>query len=210
MMTTPPSTPVDLDFLSVLTEAATTFQTQSGSSYLPSETVVKALLEAEKTAKQQRSPYSLDTLVGNWRLCFVTGTQKARKRAGIVLGKGRYVPDWVKIHLSVQIQAEVDPQPDRGKIGNQVQLGALELKLTGPIQYSGKKNLLAFDFIHLQVHLFNRTVYSGGMRGGQAQAENFYERPISKLPFFAFFLVTPDFIAARGRGGGLALWIRES
>jgi hypothetical protein len=209
-MITPPSTPIDLDFLSVLTEAVTAFQTQSGSPYLPSGTVVKALLQAEKTAKQQRSPNSLDALVGNWRLCFVTGTQKARKRAGIVLGKGRYIPDWVKIHLSVQAQTGVDPQPDRGEIGNQVQWGALELKLTGPIQHSGKKNLLAFDFIHLQVNLFHRVMYNGGMRGGQAQAENFCDRPISKLPFFAFFLVTPDFIAARGRGGGLALWVRES
>jgi len=34
---------------------------------------------------------------------------------------------------------------------------------------------------------------------------NFYDQPIAKLPFFAFFLVTEDFIAACGRGGGLLL-----
>jgi len=39
---------------------------------------------------------------------------------------------------------------------------------------------------------------------------NFYDQPIAKLPFFAFFLVTEDFIAARGRGGGLALWVKET
>jgi len=38
---------------------------------------------------------------------------------------------------------------------------------------------------------------------------NFYDQPIAKLPFFAFFLVTEDFIAARGRGGGLALGLRR-
>ena len=34
--------------------------------------------------------------------------------------------------------------------------------------------------------------------------------PIAKLPFFAFFLITENLIAARGRGGGLALWIKDN
>ncbi|MBE9256152.1 hypothetical protein IQ228_01760, partial [Dolichospermum sp. LEGE 00246] len=42
------------------------------------------------------------------------------------------------------------------------------------------------------------------------EIKDFNEQPIAKLAFFAFFLVTEDMIAARGRGGGLALWIREN
>ena len=97
----------------------------------------------------------------------------------------------------------------RGEIGNQVQLGSLVLQLTGPAQYLGKKNLLAFDFIQMQISLFGRVLVNKQIRSGKGQNEDFYDQSIAKLPFFAFFLVTADFIAARGRGGGLAVWIRE-
>ncbi len=61
----------------------------------------------------------------------------------------------------------------------------------------------------MHLMLFGCTVYSGNFRGGKATATDFYHQPIAKLPFFAFFLVTEEFIAARGRGGGLALWVKE-
>lgn len=90
------------------------------------------------------------------------------------------------------------------EISNQTQFGSLVFKLTGPAQYSGQKNLLAFDFTYIQLWLFGRTIYNGEFRGGFAQMPNFYQQSITKLPFFAFFLVAEGFIAARGRGGGLA------
>jgi len=80
--------------------------------------------------------------------------------------------------------------------------------LTGPAQYLGKKNLLAFGFTHIQLCLFGRAIFSRELRGGKATAIDFYHQSIAKLPFFAFFLITEDLIAARGRGGGLALWVR--
>ena len=62
----------------------------------------------------------------------------------------------------------------------------------------------------MQVTLFHRFIHNSDIRGGKVKAENFYNQPIAKRPFFTFFLVTQDFIAARGRGGGLAVWIREN
>ena len=87
---------------------------------------------------------------------------------------------------------------------------SLLFKLTGPAKYLGKKNLLAFDFTHVQLRLFNRAIYSGGFRGGKSGAVNFSEQSVAKLPFFAFFIISKSFIAARGRGGGLALWVKLS
>jgi hypothetical protein len=196
------------DFVSVLSLAATAYQGQRNDR--PSaEVVVNALVQAEKAAKQQRVTYPFESLVGQWRLCFVTGTRKVRKKAGIVLGKGFYLPKLAPTHISFNTTQEEDATPARAEISNSVQLGAVLLKLQGPAQYPGKKNLLAFDFIQMQISLFGRVIYSGQIRGGKGQAENFYSQPVAKLPFFAFFLVTEDLIAARGRGGGLALWIRE-
>lgn len=203
-MTADLTLPTSPDFATVLARAAAGYRERKSNRPHPQE-VVEALLQAEKAAKQQRCVYPLTSLLGKWRLCFATGTKKARKRGGIVLGKGFYVPQLTPAQISFSASAS----DEKAEVGNQVQLGSLRLKLTGPARYVGKKNLMAFDFTHFQVSLFDRVVYRGQMRGGKAQAVDFYQQSIAKQPFFAFFLVTEDFIAARGRGGGLALWIRQ-
>ncbi|MEA5551049.1 hypothetical protein VB713_08665 [Anabaena cylindrica UHCC 0172] len=204
-MTTDLTSSITSDFTSILLQTAIAYR--EGNKPPTAEVVVNALLEAEKAAKQQRLNYTFDSLIGKWRLCFATGTKKVRKRGGIILSKGFYVPKLVKIHLAFSNTEE--QVLGRGEICNQVQLGSILLKLTGPSQYLGKKNLLAFDFNQMQISLFNRLLYNQPIRSGKAQIDDFYNQSIAKLPFFAFFLVTADFIAARGRGGGLAIWIRE-
>jgi len=194
------------DFVSTLSLVAAAYQ---GGHKLPSTgVVVSALLEAEKAAKQQRLNYPFESLMGKWRLCFATGTKKVRKRGGIVLGKGLYLPKFVPAYIS--FNAILDEVAGRGEIGNQIQFGQLLLKLTGPTQYLGKKNLLAFDFTQIQISLFGAIFINKQIRSGKVQRDDFYKQPIAKLAFFAFFLITDDFIAARGRGGGLAIWIKEN
>ncbi|QHG15483.1 hypothetical protein [Nostoc sp. ATCC 53789] len=201
-------TPVaKFDFVTVLSQAAAAYRQQKDTRS-NTETLVNALLQAEKSAKQERLTYPFESLLGKWQLCFATGTKKAREHGGIVLGKGLYVPKFIKIHVSFDATLEQDSH--RGEICNQVELGQLLLKLTGPVKYTGKKNLLAFDFNQMLISLFGRVVYNRPIRSGKVQTEDFYNQPIAQLPFFAFFLVTEDFIAARGRGGGLAFWIRET
>ncbi|RCJ23031.1 hypothetical protein A6S26_00225 [Nostoc sp. ATCC 43529] len=195
------------NFVTVLSQAAAAYRGEKAKRP-NTEILVNALLEAEKTAKQQRLNYEFESLVGKWRLCFATGTKKVRERGGIVLGKGLYVPKFVAIHIS--FSANLEQNLGKGEIVNQVELFPLLLKLTGPIKYMGKKNLLAFDFNYMFISLFGHLVYNRKIRSGKVESEDFYSQPIAKLPFFAFFIITKDFIAARGRGGGLALWIREN
>ncbi|MHC5599272.1 MAG: hypothetical protein ACYTXC_25575 [Nostoc sp.] len=194
------------DFVTVLSQAAATYQGHR-STRPSAEILVNALLQAEKATKGQRVTYPFESLLGKWQLCFVTGTKKVRERGGIVLGKGLYVPKFIRIYISFNATLEQDS--GRGEIGNQVEFSPLLLKLTGPVQYLDKKNLLAFDFNQMLISLFGRIVYNRAIRSRKVQTEDFYNQPIAKLPFFAFFLVTENFIAARGRGGGLAFWIRE-
>ncbi len=197
------------NFLANLEQAVTAFRGESKTRPTAS-VVVDALVQAEKATKKERITYSYESLSGKWRLCFATGTRKVRERGGIMLGKGFYIPKLFWAYISFSIPAEnANLAANQGEIGNEIQLGTLLLKLTGPAQYLGKKNLLAFDFTQMQISLFGRTIYNGKIRGGKNKDNNFYEQSIAKLPFFGFFLITENFIAARGRGGGLALWIRE-
>jgi len=195
------------NFVNILWEAAAAYREQNKNRPQP-EVIVNALLQAEKSAKKQHLTYDFDSLVGQWRLCFATGTKKAQKRGGIILGKGWYVPQFTKIYISFSSGSTEDV--NRGEVGNQVQLGSLLLRLTGPAKYLGKKNLLAFDFTQMYINVFGRKIYQQNIRSGKVNYEDFYSQSIAKQAFFAFFIVTQDFIAARGRGGGLALWIRES
>jgi hypothetical protein len=194
-----------LEFITVLTQAASAYRGQKLERPAAS-VVVSALLQAEKAAKQKRLFYPFESMLGQWRLCFATGTKKVRHRGGIMLGKGFYLPKFAAAHICFSAAQDAD----KGEIGNTVQFGSLLVKLTGPAKYLGKKNLLAFEFTQMQINIFSRSIYNGQIRGGKAKAEDFYNRPLAIVPFFAFFLVTQDFIAARGRGGGLALWIRET
>ncbi|MBL1174940.1 hypothetical protein [Pantanalinema sp. GBBB05] len=207
-------TQTKVSFVEILHQAAAYYQAPQGSEGLlqPTPTmVVEALLEAEKAAKRQRLTYPLLPLLGQWRLCFATGTRKLRRRGGIALGKGFYLPRFTPAYISFYDRSDDKSVivPEQVAISNQIQFSGLKLRFTGPAKYLGKNNILAFDFTHLQVTLFGRSLYSGNIRSGKSQTTEFAQESVANLPFFAFFLVTPDLIAARGRGGGLALWIRE-
>ncbi len=61
---------------SSLLEQAVTFLAGESVAAPPAAQVVEALLQAEKTAKQQKNSYSFGQLIGTWRLGFITGTKK--------------------------------------------------------------------------------------------------------------------------------------
>ncbi|MGD1951693.1 MAG: hypothetical protein ACFB14_18915 [Leptolyngbyaceae cyanobacterium] len=92
---------------------------------------------------------------------------------------------------------------------NSVALGALTFTLTGPIKFWPKAKCLAFDFTQMQIKLGSLTLYRGRMKSEDAD-QAFYSQKLKEQAFFKYFWVTEQGIAARGRGGGLALWSRES
>lgn len=194
-------------FVTTLSEAVRTFQARSGLR--PDQaSMVKALLEAEQTAKHQRLTYPLAALMGDWQLCF-TAPKKPHLKAGVPIGRGFYAPQFAPAQISFFPADAAQADPTIARITNQVSLGSLVFRLTGPARYIGKKNLLAFDFTQMQLSIFGRSLFQRPFRSGKTGDISFAESPIAKLPFFAFFLVTAEFIAARGRGGGLALWVRK-
>ena len=189
-----------------LDQAIAFLTTPSAKPPVP-EAVVEALLQAEKTAKQSRVRHTYPQLLGTWRLGFITGTKRSRKRAGVILGAGRFLPSWVKIHLSY---SQSESNQEQGTVQNSVAFGLLQLILTGPTQFWSKTNMLAFDFTRMRVSLSGLKLYDGYIRKGQDREARFYEQGVKEQAFFTYFLVQNNAIAARGRGGGLALWTRVS
>ena len=190
-----------MDSQQILREAALSF---SSSNLVSSDNVVTALLTAEKEAKKQKINYSFQQLLGTWQLCFITGTKKTRKRAGIVLGAGRYLPRLIKI--TITYKKDKNAESNRGTVENCVDLKLLKLSLTGPVKFLSPQNILAFDFTRMHLELLGITLYNGYIRSGAVKEASFYTDSIKKQAFFTYFFVDKFAIAARGRGGGLALW----
>lgn len=176
-----------------------------------SNALVQDLLALEKSTKRQRQRFDYAQLVGTWRLGFITGTVKTRRRAGTVLGAGRFIPRFVtvQLHYAPENNDQAPSTNPYGTVDNTVSLANLTLALTGPTQYWPKTNSLAFDFTHLRLNAGKFLLYQQPIRGGQAQTEKFFAAGLKTQAFFSYFLVTPDCLAARGRGGGLALWTRQ-
>ena len=172
----------------------------------PSE-VVEALLAAEKAARKETTHHSLSQLLGTWKLRFITGTKKTRQKAGVVLGAGRYIPQFIEIEITYN---GLEKLPDRGRVENSVKLGFLHLTLTGPVKFLPQKNILAFDFTKMTVRVAGLKLYDGYIRNGKQSEQEFFAKKIGEQAFFAYFVLEENFIAARGKGGGLALWSRDN
>lgn len=83
------------------------------------------------------------------------------------------------------------------RLRNRVSLGPLELCFEGPGWLRGARPLLMFRFHQLQLRLAGRTLLQRQLPEPAPQ----------RLPFFALIQRDPaGWLAARGRGGGLALW----
>lgn len=83
------------------------------------------------------------------------------------------------------------------QIRNAVRLGPLELRFEGEGALEGPRPLLTFSFNRLELHAWDRLVIQ---RSLDAPAPG-------RRPFFALInRDTNGWLAARGRGGGLALW----
>jgi len=176
---------------------------------------VDVLLAEEKSARARRQPIELSQLTGDWRLTFITGTKKSRQRAGVALGAGRFLPSWIKIAIayraakSESATAPTNTDPETGTVENRVRFAGVDLTVTGPIQLYPSRRVLAFDFIKVRFALSGIQLFDGYVKGGAAREQAFAQKSLRDQAFFTYFWVTQDLIAARGRGGGLAIWVRE-
>lgn len=167
-----------------------------------------ALRQTERFNKRVQPKDAYATLMGTWQLLFITKSKSLT---------GQWIPSWVKIHIAYAQSPDSSPevsstgQPPRflGEVQNQVQLGILKLTLSGPTAFYPANGILAFDFTRFTLALRDRTLFSGAIRGGSMREAEFHSLPLKQLAFFRFFWITPQGIAARGKGGGLALWSKK-
>lgn len=186
---------------------------RSGDGSRPDgDTLVSALLELEKTSTQRPDDARFENLLGTWRLGWITGTKRSQQRAGVVLGSGRYLPGFFQVFITYEATGAASDRVQYGRVENCVRVGGLTMKVTGPVGWQKTregqrpKTLLAFDFTRLEASLLGVTVFNNFVRDGAAREATFQDKSIAQQAFFNYFYIGKEAIAARGRGGGLALW----
>jgi hypothetical protein len=192
----------------ILTSA---LQGRSGGKKPAIATIAEALQHMERTAKRKGS-IEYSALLGTWRLVLITRPNRSKSSPKPQKVSGQWIPSWIEIKITYENSPLALPKSSlpssalgAGIVHNQVKLGALKLTLSGPTLLQ-PNNVLAFDFTHLTLQVGNLTVYSGEVRGGKAQETRFYQQSLKTQAFFRFFWLTSTGLAARGRGGGLAMW----
>lgn len=170
--------------------------------------VIEALRQLERSCKNL-PPANYEQLMGTWRLRLVSSAQQGKGTP-----RGRWIPHWLQISLTYTDESVGGTSPTQpslhrantGTVYNQVQWSILHLTLTGPTQFRPQQRILAFDFTRLEVRGFGHPIYQGFIRGGITKEEQFEQLPLKQQAFFRMFWISPRLLAARGKGGGLALW----
>ena len=150
-----------------------------------------AILNArEKDVRLTGTGLRSSDLLGCWHLQTVwsKGDQKANPFSSWMLRS---------LEARLEIEADLEDNNSDFRLSNAVKLGPVELKFQGPGLLKGKRPLLTFHFDSLKLRI-----------GGIVLLKKTLPTPDQKrTPFFALIERNSDgWMAARGRGGGLALW----
>lgn len=163
------------------------------------------LLERERRSRQEGSGIEPAQLLGTW-LLVQTWPRRALQPAALSSAILRGLQ--ASLTLAAPADATGDPTAPF-TIVNRVQLGALELRFEGVAWLQGRRPLLLFRFEQLRLRLgpwlcLDRPLPGpgdGAVAGGRSKG----------LPFFALIATgstAAPWLAARGKGGGLAIWRR--
>mmetsp|Transcript_48543 Transcript_48543/g.140657 ORF Transcript_48543/g.140657 Transcript_48543/m.140657 type:complete len:293 (+) Transcript_48543:62-940(+) len=157
----------------------------------PPEEVFEAIRLLEKAKDVAGDSGFASFLTGDWRLIYTTGTKKTEDE----IGRVNYVPITAVQRFNMQEKF----------IRNGVYLGPISLEFEGSLRWIEDRRRLEFDFEDLKIcgvslPLPDFVRSAAGMKSSA---------PYKKQPAFNFVAVDERIAAARGAGGGVALWLRN-
>ena len=160
---------------------------------LPSDSLPSGedLLALERQCRLSGSGITMTSLIGTWRLKATwsrDGTPAPATSAALLKGLGACL-----ILSGEEAEGAL-------RIANQVNLGSLRLRFDGEAELTGRRPLLMFSFRSVRLSLGKLTLF-----------ERCLPQPDGRrMPFFALIDLDAEQgrLIARGRGGGLALWMR--
>ena len=148
------------------------------------------LLLLEQKARANGSGLNPNDLLGSWYLerVWSKGSKSPSTFAAGLLK-----------NLSACLRLTIDT--NQFQIINSISIGSLQLSFVGKAFLNGVRPILIFTFQYVSVSLGSLVIFK----------RNLPQPPSRKMPFFALIARNSNgWLAARGRGGGLALWILKA
>ena len=153
------------------------------------------LIELEKKARVHGSGIEYDSLVGLWKFDSVwkQGSDKEDSISSTLLQV-----------FSARLELTKDKQSNEKElftIANSIRFGLVSLRFCGKANLERKQPLLPFSFDCLQLKLGSLIIFKKSLPTPDKD----------KRPFFALIAIASngEWLSARGKGGGLALWKRN-
>lgn len=176
----------------ILKKAATAYTV--GGRRPAAKMVGTALRQLEKEQRRNKIKSDVETLYGQWRLVLI-----ADEKTKNPFLKALYFP--LRAHQTFIRDG------DGGIFDNGVfsSGGAAYFRTRGPMRWVAPRNRMEFSVDQVSVKVGPWEWSKSGLDKEGATLEG---RTAKTLPFFTFFSVRNDIIAARGRTGGLALYSR--
>ncbi len=156
---------------------------------------LQKLTEFEKIARLEGSGIKFESLLGLWKFNSVwkQGSVKENSVSSTLLQV---------LSASLELKrVSMNPDEEKYTIANSIKLGLITLRFSGLANLERKQPLLLFSFDCLQINLISTTILKLAIP----------KPDLKKRPFFALIAIDSDgkWLSARGKGGGLALWIKD-
>ena len=155
---------------------------------------IKELKLLEKNSQKNGSGIIYEELLGIWKFQYVWGKES---------DEIKNIPSAVLQVLSAKLNLIRKNKDDQlnFEIKNSINFGLLNIIFTGSAELKGLRPLLTFYFEELKINIGNYPIFYRKLKKPEDK----------KMPFFSLIGIsdTDKWMSARGRGGGLAIWVKS-
>ena len=148
----------------------------------------------EKTSQKNGSGILYKELLGKWKFQYVWGKDS---------DEIKNIPSSILQVLSARLELRSKKKEDQitYEIKNSINFGLLNISFIGSAELKGLRPLLTFYFKELKISISNFPIFNKELKKPEDK----------KMPFFLLIAIsTKDkWMCARGRGGGLAIWVKS-
>ena len=155
---------------------------------------IKELKLLEKNSQKNGSGIVYEELLGIWKFQYVWGKES---------DEIKNIPSSILQVLSAKLELKKKNKEDQlnFEIKNSINFGLLNIIFRGSAELKGLRPLLTFYFEELKISISSFPIFN----------KEFKKPEDKKMPFFSLIgISTKDkWMCARGRGGGLAIWVKS-
>ena len=155
---------------------------------------IEELKQLEKNSKKEGSGILYEELLGIWKFQYVWGKGS---------DEIKNIPSSILQVLSAKLELKKKDIEDQTnfEIKNSINFGLLNISFIGRAKLKGIRPLLIFYFENLIINIGNISIIQKKLKKPEDK----------KMPFFSLIglNIKDNWMCARGRGGGLAVWIKS-